>query len=89
MDHERHKNRIKQICDLMGEDLDSPACQEMMEHVNACPTCKVYYDTMKKTVFLCRENDCPEDVPDDVNKRLMKVLDLETITSLKKNNSTK
>ena len=77
MQHEYHKERIKQICELMGEDLDSPACQEMMKHINDCPTCKIYYDTIKKTVLLCRENDCPEKLPDAVNKRLMKVLDLE------------
>lgn len=77
MNMEHHKDRIKQICDLMGEDLDSPACREMMEHINACPTCKVYYDTMKKTVLLCRENDCAEEVPAEVSQRLLKVLDLE------------
>lgn len=77
MKHDDHKEKIKKICDLMGEDLDSPACQAMMEHINACPTCKVYYDTMKKTVFLCRENDCPEEIPDDVKDRLFKVLNLE------------
>lgn len=76
MKPENHHHRIKQICDLMGEDLDSPACQEMMEHINSCPTCKVYYDTMKKTVLLCRENDCPEEVPEDVSNRLLKILDL-------------
>lgn len=70
------KERIKQICDIMGEDLNDPACREVLEHINQCPTCKVYYDTLKKTVFLCRENDCPEELPDDVNKRLMDVLDL-------------
>lgn len=73
------KDKIKQICELMGEDLDHPSCQEIMDHINNCPTCKVYYDTVKKTVLLCRDLDCPEELPDDVNKRLLKVLNLDGV----------
>ncbi|APF17132.1 anti-sigma factor [Caldithrix abyssi] len=85
------KERIKQICDLMGEDLDHPSCQEILEHINNCPTCKVYYDTVKKTIFLCRDLDCPEEMPEDVNERLMKVLKLDDLLTeqIKKNRSTK
>jgi hypothetical protein len=72
-----HKEKLEKLCNIMGEDFDSPACQEMMEHINSCPTCKVYYDTVKKSVLLCKENDCAEEVPADVNNRLLKILDLE------------
>ncbi len=77
MPDNKHKEKLKKICDIMGEDFDSPACQEMMEHINSCPTCKVYYDTIKKSVLLCKQNDCIEEVPDAVNDRLIKILDLE------------
>lgn len=73
------KEKIKQICELMGEDLDHPSCQEILDHINNCPTCKVYYDTVKKTVLLCRDLDCSEELPDDVNKRLLKVLNLDGV----------
>lgn len=76
MKHDHSKDRIKKMCDMLGEDFDSPKCQAMAEQVNACPTCKVYYDTVKKTVLLCKENDCAEELPNDVNNRLMKLLDL-------------
>ncbi len=72
-----HNQRIKELCDIMGEDLDAPSCQEVLEHLNTCPTCKVYYDTVKKTVLLCKEVDCAEKIPTDVNNRLLKILDLE------------
>ncbi|HGY56061.1 MAG TPA: hypothetical protein ENK44_10180 [Caldithrix abyssi] len=84
MDKLPHKERIKQLCDIMGEDLDGPACQAVLDHINTCPTCKVYYDTVKKTILLCKENDCPEELPDDVNARLMKVLDLEEYAAERK-----
>jgi hypothetical protein len=76
MKHVHSKERIKKMCDLLGEDFDSPKCQAMAEQVKACPTCKVYFDTVKKTVLLCKEIDCDKELPSDVNNRLMKLLDL-------------
>jgi hypothetical protein len=76
MTHDHSKERIKKMCDMLGEDFDSPVCRDIREQVEACPSCKVYYDTIKKTVFLCKELDCAEELPVDVNNRLMKLLDL-------------
>ena len=71
-----HQNVYKQICDFMGEDLDAPACKEVAEHLESCPNCKVYLDTVKKTVTICKENEKEESVPKDVKNRLYKVLNL-------------
>lgn len=79
-----HKNIVSQICDFMGEDIDSPACQEVAEHLKMCPTCRVYFDTVKKTVTLCREHEQNQNIPEDVNQRLFKVLNLAEIKKSKK-----
>lgn len=71
-----HKDVYKQICDFMGEDLNAPACQEVAEHLEKCPNCKVYLDTVKKTVTICRENEKEEAMPKEVKNRLYKVLNL-------------
>jgi len=44
-----------------------------------CPECKVFYDTMQRSVKLYRvvEGECK--VPDDVSDRLFKVLNLEDL----------
>jgi predicted anti-sigma-YlaC factor YlaD len=73
------EDMVKQICDYMGEDLDSPACREVQEHLEACPTCKVYFDTVRKTVTLCRQCEQEESIPADVKSRLFKVLHLDQI----------
>ena len=79
-----HKKMVEQICDFMGEDIDSPKCQEVADHLNMCPKCKVYFDTVKKTVTLCRNMDEEKKLPKDVNERLFKVLNLEDIMNSKK-----
>jgi hypothetical protein len=60
----------------MGEDLDAPACKEVAQHLESCPNCKVYLDTVKKTVTICRENEKHEELPKEVKSRLYKVLNL-------------
>jgi ferredoxin len=67
------------ICMEFGADLDSELCQEVGALMEECPECKVYYDTMKRSVQLFRviEDEC--EVPDAVSERLFKVLELEKL----------
>jgi len=74
-----HKDVVKQICDFMGEDLDAPACREVAEHLQTCPTCQVQLDTIRRTVTLCREMEENKKIPSDVEDRLFKVLNLNSI----------
>jgi predicted anti-sigma-YlaC factor YlaD len=75
-----HKMVYKQICDFMGEDLDAPVCKEVADHLRSCPNCRVYLDTVKKTVTLCQEVEKEIGVPEDVKDRLFKVLSLENFS---------
>ena len=84
MNSPMHKEVYKQICDFMGEDLDAPVCKEVAEHLESCPKCKVYLDTVKKTVTICQETEKEEQIPDEIKDRLFKVLNLGDISSDKK-----
>jgi hypothetical protein len=74
-----HKKVVKEICDFMGEDIDAPACREVAEHLQTCPTCQVQLDTIRRTVTLCREMEENKKIPTDVEDRLFKVLNLDAI----------
>ena len=76
-----HKEVYKQICDFMGEDLDAPVCKEVAEHLESCPKCKVYLDTVKKTVTICQETEKEKELPQDIKKRLFKVLNLGDLST--------
>jgi len=64
------------------ENLEDEACEELIEVLKTDKDCRIYYDTVKKTVVLCREKDCPEDLPQDINERLFKILGLEKYKNL-------
>ena len=84
MNSPRHKDVYKQICDFMGEDLDAPVCKEVAEHLESCPNCKVYLDTVKKTVTICQETEKKEAIPIEIKSRLFKVLNLDNNLTKKK-----
>jgi len=77
--NDQHKEKVRKLCDHLGADYNDIDCEEVLNHVSKCPKCKVYVDTIKKTIILCKENDCLEEIPADVNKRLLKKLDLDNI----------
>jgi predicted anti-sigma-YlaC factor YlaD len=81
MNSPMHKEVYKQICDFMGEDLDAPVCKEVAEHLESCPKCKVYLDTVKKTVTICQETEKEKELPQDIKKRLFKVLNLGDLST--------
>jgi len=78
-----HKDVYKQICDFMGEDLNAPVCKEVAEHLESCPDCKVYLDTVKKTVTICQESEKEEELPEDIKNRLFNVLNIRSLPSKK------
>lgn len=68
---------LEQICEALGEDLDSPMCQEIQEHLDDCPECCAYVDSIKKTVYFCRQQMAQKDVPAEIDSRLWKILNLK------------
>jgi len=83
MNSPMHKEVYKQICDFMGEDLNAPVCKEVAEHLEGCPNCKVYLDTVKKTITICQETEKEEVMPRDIKNRLFKVLNLGDLSTEK------
>ncbi len=67
---------IEQICADLGEDIDSPLCQEIRKHLDECPECCANVDSIKKTVYIYRKVMKNKNVPEDVDTRLWKVLNL-------------
>jgi anti-sigma factor RsiW len=69
-------DNIQQICEALGEDIDSPLCKEIQEHLAECPRCCAEVDSIKKVVHLYQRIG-DSDVPEAVDQRLWKVLNLQ------------
>lgn len=84
----KHKDTLEKLCDDLSTDIDGELCDEVKEHLEECPECRVYVDTLKQTVYLYR-GDYEQDngIPDDVSDRLFKVLNLDDIRERAKQES--
>jgi predicted anti-sigma-YlaC factor YlaD len=68
------KDVANHICESLGEELNSPKCLAIKEHLENCPTCREYFNSVKKTIHLYQDYNV--ELPDDVHKRLMDCLGL-------------
>lgn len=73
-----HANVLKEVCDYLGQDLNSPQCEALRKHLRACPECDVYFDTIKKTILMYREAEKKCTLPMRVKSNLYKTLQLKT-----------
>jgi hypothetical protein len=66
---------VERLCDALGEDLNSPICRELKEHLENCPDCALQIDTVKRTVEIYRSIP-GQRVPSEMQKRLLARLNL-------------
>ena len=64
------------ICDHLDEDLASPRCRRIRHHLEGCPDCMAYLDSLKKTIILYRSAPTPT-VPRIIHRSLATALKQE------------
>lgn len=66
---------MERLCDALGEDLSSPLCRELQDHLDYCPDCSLQIDTVKRTIELYKALPRKR-VPGNVERRLRARLNL-------------
>lgn len=46
------KSVAEHVCDELDEDINSAACRAIKKHLESCPNCTAYLDSLKKTVLI-------------------------------------
>lgn len=68
------KEVANHICESLGEELNSPRCIEIKQHIEDCQGCKDYFASVEKTIEFYRKYNI--EVPQDAHERLMGCLGL-------------
>ncbi|RMH78239.1 MAG: hypothetical protein D6681_20310 [Calditrichaeota bacterium] len=68
------KKIVDELCNYLGYDFDSPMCKELHEHVQNCPECRAYIESIKKTVKICQTVYKVEPLPEEVKQELLRKL---------------
>jgi predicted anti-sigma-YlaC factor YlaD len=76
-DHKHNKKFLERLHAQFGQDIDAEILVEIAKHMEDCPDCKIYVDSVKQTVKIYRTTEKEKSVPEDVSKRLFKTLKLK------------
>jgi predicted anti-sigma-YlaC factor YlaD len=69
------KDVAKHLLDHLDVDLDCPRYQQIKQHLELCPNCFAYLDSVKKTITLYRLMRVPH-APHSWRKKLVSALKL-------------
>jgi hypothetical protein len=69
------KEVMSHICDSLGEDLNSPKCVNIKVHLENCPNCQKYFESVESTISFYKKYNVELD--NDVHERLLSVLGLK------------
>ncbi len=69
------KEVMNHICDNLGEELNSPKCAAIKKHLDECPDCIQYFNSVEKTIEFYKLYNM--EFNNDAHSRLMNVLGLK------------
>ncbi len=61
------------ICDHLDEEITSPRCRQIKQHLEECPNCRAYLDSLKKTIILYKAMPEPS-VPAGTHRELFRTI---------------
>ena len=68
------KETLEQLADFLDEEAREELCRAIEQHLTQCRDCRVYVDTVKKTIILAHNMDGEVDVPASAISRLENAL---------------
>jgi predicted anti-sigma-YlaC factor YlaD len=69
------KDVMNHICDNLGEDLNSPRCVAIKNHLDNCDSCQKYFKSLDSTIQFYKKYNVAVD--DEMHSRLIDFLGLE------------
>lgn len=61
----------ERLSEYLDRELDPAACSKLEEHLDDCPPCKVFLESLRRTVGLVREAPTREALSEDVKRRIV------------------
>ncbi|MGB9773826.1 MAG: anti-sigma factor family protein [Bacteroidota bacterium] len=60
---------LLKLCGAIDLSLTDPSCREVKKHLEVCPSCSAFYDSLKKIIMLYRSDE-PK-IPQGLHRRLL------------------
>lgn len=76
-EHKNCRQLLGSLSEYVDGELDEELCGALEAHLEDCEDCRIVVDTLRKTVHLYHSTATPEDLPNDIRKRLYQSLNIE------------
>jgi len=53
----RCRKILRTLSEYLDNDLPKSVCREIRRHLDLCPKCEVFVQTLKRTINLCQKSD--------------------------------
>jgi anti-sigma factor RsiW len=74
------KSVYEYICENLDANMNSAKCRAIKKHLDACPECAAYLDSLKKTILLYKREPAPR-LPNVVHRQLIKAIDIAMLSN--------
>ena len=65
---------FERLSEYLDNEVDAPTCENIETHASTCISFKVYLETLKRTIDLCKSSGS-RPVPKEFSHRLMDAID--------------
>ena len=77
--HNSCKDMLGDISDYIDGTAEDALCMELEQHLQECPDCRIFVDTLQKTIFLYRQQDETRTLPEGSRNRLFRALEFDDL----------
>ncbi len=77
MEHRICSEMLGELNEYIDGSAREQLCAEIEQHMLECPDCRIFVDTMKKSILLFQQQESPIEFPGRVRARLFKKLNLD------------
>lgn len=70
-------NVLNQLCERLGENMESEECKKLITHLESCPNCEKYVESLRKTIQVYKKTreEAPDTVVESLCARIKKELE--------------
>ena len=71
------KEVTEHICESLGEELNSPICLSIKEHLSSCTDCQNYFTSIEQTIVFYKKYNL--ELPKEAHNKMMDLLNLSDV----------
>jgi len=77
IEHNSCQDLLQGLSAYIDNEASMAICEEIERHLAECDNCRIMMDTLRKTISLYQIVDAADEMPNEIQERLLKTLTIE------------